>query len=85
MSTCEHEWAKLHEQALFGGSFPIGWQCLKCNKTVSNADLTPAGLPGKITKKHKLVGAHGGGIATNTGKKCACQIYDEETKELTYA
>ena len=82
--SCEHQWCKVHEQALFGGSFPVGWECMKCNKYVSIHDLTPEGLQGTVTKKHKLFGAHGGGVSTESGKACKYQIYDEDTKELTY-
>jgi hypothetical protein len=81
---CEHEWRKVHEQAIFGGSFAVGWECRKCNKYIANSDLTPNGLPGKLLKQHRLVGAHGGGIATSSGKTCKSQIYDEETRQITY-
>jgi hypothetical protein len=84
MSTCEHRWIKVHEQFLLGGSFPVGWQCEKCNKYVPLADITPEGLPGVMTKRHKLVGAHGGAVATGSGKPCKSQIWDEETGKLEY-
>lgn len=81
---CDHSWLKVHEQSLIGTSFPVGWQCEKCNVFIPIGEVTPTGLSGVTTKKHKLIGIHGGKLVTLSGKHCSYQIYDEKTKNLTY-
>ena len=78
MDACEHEWIKVHEQLIIGGSFPIGWQCSGCNKFVSISAITPAGLAGHTTGKHKLVGIHGGNGNCADGSIYKEQILHED-------
>ena len=82
--TCEHVWVKIHEQAIIGGLFPIGWQCERCNRFVGVHDLTPDGLSGTVSRKHKLCGVHGGAVVSGSGRKSKYQIYDEATGQLEY-
>lgn len=81
---CQHEWRQLHEQSILGGSFPVGFECIRCNAHVGQHELTPAGLPGTVTSQVRLVGPHGHKIATESGRECSSQIYDKDTGKLTY-
>jgi hypothetical protein len=80
---CEHSWIQVNEEFLLGGYFPVGYRCEKCDEFVSQNKLTPAGLGGTITKKHELVGPHGGHGNRADGKLYKKQIYNSETGELT--
>ena len=81
---CEHEWMQVHEQAIIGGTFPVGWKCLLCGKFVGQSDIGPAGLGGHISTKVELYGVHGGLIKTASGKRSRAQIYDSATGKLEY-
>ncbi len=76
---CDHSWRQVHEEALFGGSFPVGWECTKCNLYRSNYELTPAGLGGTISNTHRLVGPHGCRSQTSAGKPYTEQIIGENS------
>lgn len=84
MSCEKHSWMELHEQGIIGGHFQIGWQCEKCGQSAQGADPWVLSSTGNKSTKVKLVGPHGGGIMTGTGKTCKAQIYDTATKELRY-
>lgn len=77
-SKCSHVWRRVHEQFLMGGSFPIGWECKNCGKFLALSEVTPAGIPGKVTKEHVLVGPHGGYGNTSDGSLYKRQIIDED-------
>ncbi len=74
-SKCRHQWQKVHEEALFGGTFPIGYQCKVCNEFVNINDVPLKGLPGVDTKEHALVGPHGGKGHRADGSTYSRQIY----------
>lgn len=79
----EHRWAQLHEEFLLGGSTPVGWICLDCDKQLSNSDLSPSGIGGKTTKTHILVGPHGGHGNCQDGSVYKKQIiYDDGRLEV---
>ena len=79
-NSCPHSWMRVHEQALWGGSFPIGYECVGCGKFVDNTELTPAGIGGTLLNRHKLVGPHGGRGNTADGSIYKYQIIDEDGK-----
>ena len=74
-----HRWRRLHEQALLGGSFSIGWECSICGEFVSNNELTPTGIEGIVLKKAaRLVGPHGGYGTCTDGSAYKEQIINED-------
>ncbi len=78
MSNCTHRWRRVHEQAVFGGSFLTGWECVDCGRSVSNDGITPAGLGGVVLEKAaRLVGPHGGYGSRADGRRFKEQIIDE--------
>ena len=78
---CDHEWRQLYEEALFGGVFSIGWECVVCGEYVPKDKLTPAGLPGKVLGQAKrLVGPHGSRSITSSGQSYSQQVIDESGK-----
>ena len=81
---CDHQWVQVNEQFLLGDYFPVGYECELCGKWVEQGSLTPSGLGGTMTTKHKLVGAHGGYISTASGKPCRQQIYDSASGKVEY-
>ena len=75
---CNHQWRKVFEAGLFGGSFPIGYECVLCKEWVSMNALTPAGMGGTVLEKSaRLVGACGGQGETSSGERYREQIIDE--------
>ena len=80
METCQHEWDKVHEECLIGGTFPIGWQCRKCNKYVPVAEISPAGLPGVGTGRNVLVAPHGAVGVTSSGQRYRRQVLEADGK-----
>ncbi len=78
--SCTHEWEQLHEQSLLGGSFPIGFRCVRCNEHVNQNELTPAGLPGTMLGQHRLIGVHGGRIERADGSTCREQVITRDGK-----
>ncbi len=78
---CEHRWRRLQEEAVFGGSFPVGWECVSCGTFVGNQNLTPAGIGGIVLERAaRLMGPHGGHGRTSTGRLYKEQIIDETGK-----
>ncbi len=82
---CEHVWTEWREQFVLGGTFRCGWHCELCGRYVSQGDIGPAGVGGRVSSRVRLHGAHGGYIDTASGRKCKTQVYDRETGEVTYA
>ena len=74
MTTCSHQWRQIHEESLLGGSFPIGFRCMLCNKFVGQHELTPAGLAGHETGERELIGPHGNQSRTASGQSYRKQI-----------
>lgn len=75
---CDHRWRKVYEQAVFGGAFQVGWECVKCKNYVSNGSMTPTGLGGIVLDKAaRLIGPHGGRGNTSDGAQFKEQIVDE--------
>ena len=83
MNGCNHEWRRVHEQSIIGGSFPIGWKCRKCGEYMDASALTPAGLPGTVVNEHELVGINGARVRNGSGGTCSRQIV-HENGELEY-
>jgi hypothetical protein len=81
---CEHTWRKTFEEAIFGGFwFPTGYICTKCNKFVSQHELTPEGISGFATGEAEITGPHGGKGYTSTGEIYSKQIrYRDGTLEI---
>ena len=78
---CSHRWRQVHEEFLLGGSFPVGWECVDCNKFISINEAMPVGLGGVVLKNAvRLVGPHGGHGQTSDGKPYKEQIVDEDGK-----
>ena len=74
-----HRWRQVHEEALLGGSYRIGWECVDCKAYVSNGDVTPAGLGGVVLEKAaRLVGPHGCRSQCTDGSTYKEQIVDED-------
>ncbi len=74
---CNHKWRRVYEEFLLGGSFPVGWECILCDKYVDNNQITPAGLGGIVLENSvKLVGPHGGYGTTSKGNCYKSQIID---------
>lgn len=59
MDTCAHQWQRVHEEFVLGGTVPIGYQCRVCNKFVNQSDVPITGLPGRDTGEQVLIGHHG--------------------------
>lgn len=78
---CTHNWRRLYEEFLLGGAFLVGWECTKCGEMVDNADVTPAGLPGSVSKNEmRLVGPHGGYGRDSKGRPYKEQIVTKSGK-----
>lgn len=75
MINCQHQWQKIHEEFLLGGSCPIGYQCKICNTFVRNDQIPISGLPGIDTKEQVLYGPHGGIGTRSDGTKYKKQTY----------
>lgn len=80
--TCNHQWMQVNEEFLLGGYNPIGYECEVCGKFICQDKLTPSGIGGTMTSKHKLVGPHGGRGHMASGEIYKEQIYDAKTGEL---
>jgi hypothetical protein len=80
---CEHVWRRVNEQSLFGGYFPVGWRCEKCDEYLSLSEMIP-GTRGTMSHKEELVGAHGGYIDSASGKTSRRQVINRDTKEIEY-
>jgi hypothetical protein len=79
MNTCEHEWDRVHEECIIGGTFPIGWKCRKCNKYVDTNEITPSGLPGLgTTGRHVLIAPHGTVGVTSSGQRYRRQVLEAD-------
>jgi hypothetical protein len=75
---CSHRWRRVYEEFLLGGSFPTGWECVDCGKSVDNDSITPAGLGGVVLDRAaRLVGPHGGYGQRSDGRRYKEQIVDE--------
>lgn len=79
-----HEWTRVHEQSLLGGSFPVGWECEGCRTYLLDSQVTPERLQGIQTTRHKLIGIGGGRIISLSGRDSRVQVYDEQTGVLEY-
>jgi hypothetical protein len=51
MADCNHRWRKVLEQCHVGPAYTTGWECVDCEKSVNNCDVTPEGLGGSVLKK----------------------------------
>jgi hypothetical protein len=82
--TCEHSWDKIHEEGLFGGSFPVGYRCSRCNKYVGIHEVPITGMPGSASGIDILQGPHGGVGHTSDGKPYKRQIRHQDGRvEIT--
>ena len=75
-----HRYRKVYEEALFGGTFPVGWECIDCGHFVSQHKITPAGLDGTIVGGAILRGPHGCKSFTSSGETYSKQVIDENGK-----
>ena len=75
--SCNHAWRKVFEEALFGGTFPVGWECVKCGKFAEQNKLGPMGLPGNVLGGARLIGPHGARSQCADGSPYKEQIIDE--------
>jgi len=75
---CNHRWRKVYEEVRIFPPFPIGWECVDCNKYVSMGEITPEGIGGTVLEKAcRLVGPHGGCGNCSDGSIYKEQIVDE--------
>lgn len=76
MIACEHQWQKIHEEFLLGGTFPIGYKCKLCNKFINITDIPITGISGIDTGEQVLFGPH--------GCKSKCSDGSTYTKQTLY-
>lgn len=81
---CDHVWMTVWEQFLLGGAFAVGYECEKCHTFVAQHTLTPAGLGGTLSTKHKLMGPHGSAVQARCGRVSRRQILDTVTGHIEY-
>jgi len=73
-----HRWRQKFEEALTGGCFPIGWECIDCKRFMPQHALTPSGLDGVVMKGASLMAPHGRQGVTSSGNVYSEQIVDED-------
>ena len=72
-----HRYRKVYEEALFGGAFPVGWECIDCGHFVPQQGITPAGLDGITVGGAILIGPHRCKGLTSSGETYSKQVIDE--------
>lgn len=71
---CSHQWQRVHEEMLFGGSSVLGYRCKICRQFIPLCEMTPAGLGGISTGEEVLHGPCGGNGSLSDGTPYREQI-----------
>lgn len=77
LSETTHRWRAVYEEAVFGGSFLVGWECIETGEFISQSELTPGSVHGVVAPgEARLVGPHGGHGTCSDGSLYKEQIVD---------